>query len=395
MTIKILTYTTLYPNNQQLHHGVFVENRLRHLVNSGGAESCVVAPVPWFPFTSKRFGKYSSFAQVLKNEQRHNIQIVHPRYPVIPKIGMNVTPFFLAMASLKPIQDMMRAGYDFDLIDAHYFYPDGVAAILLGKILKKKVVITARGSDINLIPQYFFPRKMILWATKHASAMITVCGALKDELVKMGADHEKIRVLRNGVDLKNFMPPTNREELRKKIGVNGKTILSVGHLVKRKGHDLVIEALASLPDIKLLIAGIGPEEKKLRILTQSLQLENRVNFLGLISHEDLKDYYGSADITVLASEREGWANILLESMACGTPVVASNIWGTPEVVNNKCAGLLVEERKPVLIADSIGQLFSYYPDRRHTRKYAEQFSWNETTAGQVELFQSLLLFDAT
>lgn len=388
--MRLLTFSTLYPDAARPRHGIFVENRLRQLLADGDVSSKVIAPVPWFPFTQERFGEYAVYAQVPHQEIRHGISVFHPRYPLIPKIGMTLTPFLLAMAAKPALKRMIKQGDDFDLIDAHYFYPDGVAAVMLGRALQKPVVITARGTDLNLIPQYPLPRYMIQWAASKAAGMITVCQALKDVLLELGVPDERVTVLRNGVDLQMFQPPSARGQLQRDLGLAGKTILSVGHLIERKGHDLVIKALARLPDVTLLIAGDGLEESNLRTLAQNLGVSERVIFLGAVSHAELRDYYAAVDILVLASSREGWANVLLESMACGTPVVATRVWGTPEVVAVPEAGLLVEERTPQAIAQAVEQLFLAYPDRAATRLYAEGFSWDDTTQGQKEIFSQIL-----
>ena len=174
--MKILTFSTLFPNDIQPYHGVFVENRLRHLLERcDGIESRVIAPVPWFPFAGSAFGQYGKYAAAPRRETRHGLEIDHPRYPVIPKVGMTLAPFLLYAASRGPVRRLLESGYDFDLIDAHYFYPDGIAAAMLGRQLGKPVVITARGTDLNLIPQYALPRRMILWAAAQAAGMITVC----------------------------------------------------------------------------------------------------------------------------------------------------------------------------------------------------------------------------
>jgi len=370
-------------------HGVFVENRLRKLVETGEVDSQVIAPVPWFPFSMSLFGQYANFARVKDSECRHGINIMHPRYLMIPKIGMNLTPYLMKVSLLRKFKRLIANGYDFDLIDAHYFYPDGVAAAEIATKLGKPFVITARGTDINFIPRYKKPRQMILQAAEKASAIITVCNALKTALVKMGADENKIIVLRNGVDLDMFIPPSNRDQLREALGFKRKTILSVGHLIERKGHDLVIQALSYLKDVELYIAGDGPEENHLKNLSRDLGVSSRVHFLGAIKHDELKNYYGAADVLVLASSREGWANVLLESMACGTPVVATNIWGTPEVVSCDEAGVLVE-RTAESIANGIKQIIQHYPDRNMTRNYAEKFGWESTTRGQLKLFRRII-----
>jgi teichuronic acid biosynthesis glycosyltransferase TuaC len=381
--MKILTFSTLFPNSEKPGHGIFVETRLRHLVASGQVEARVVAPVPWFPSTNPRFGQYARQAKVPRQEVRHGIAVSHPRYPVLPKIGMNVAPLLLAQAVKPAIARLIDEGYDFDLIDAHYFYPDGVAAALLGRYFNKPLVITARGSDITLLPQYRLPRRMICWAAQRADAVITVCNALRDEVVALGVDARRVTSLRNGVDLQLFQP-TERSASKQF------TLLTVGHLVPVKAQELIIGALLLLPGVRLVVAGDGPNRPMLEQLARSLDVAGRVEFLGAVPQAELRGHYGAADALVLASSREGWANVLLESMACGTPVVASRVYGTPEVVAAPEAGVLMAERTPQGVADAVNALRANYPDRVATRRYAERFSWDDTTAGQLAVFNAVL-----
>ncbi|HET7763742.1 MAG TPA: glycosyltransferase family 4 protein [Burkholderiales bacterium] len=386
--MKILTFSTLYPHAARPSHGIFVETRLRHLLASGKVESQVVAPVPWFPSDDARFGEYAIHARAPREEQRHGIQVLHPRYPLLPKIGMTISPFLLARA-VRPLIERMLRSYPFDLIDAHYFYPDGVAAVMIGQRLGKPVVITARGTDVNLIPRYRLPRAMIRWAARRAAGMITVARALKDDLVGIGVPGERIEVLRNGVDLQLFRP-IEREAARARLGFPRTTLLSVGLLITRKAHDLVIRALAALPGMDLVVVGDGPEREALAALARESRVGDRVRFVGSVPQEELRNYYGAADALVLASSREGWANVLLESMACGTPVVASRAGGSPEVVSAPEAGVLMAERTPEAVVEGVRRLFARRPDRAATRRYAEQFSWEETTRGQLRLFERVI-----
>ncbi len=391
--IKVLTFTTLYPNSIQENHGIFVENRLRHLIASGQVDARVIAPVPWFPLRSQAFGRYSDFAQVPRKETRKGVDALHPRYPVIPKIGMTLAPLLLYQATRSTIRRVIAAGFDFDLIDAHYFYPDGVAAVLLGRYFKKPVVVTARGTDINLIPRHTLPRQMIRWAANKAAGLVTVCEALKRELVNLGVEPERIQVLRNGVDLSVFRP-VDRDSAREQLGLQGPTILTVANLVQLKGHNLIIEALSELPEITLLIAGEGPNRAALEQLAQDLEVDDRVRFLGTIPHERMCEVYNAADVLVLASEHEGWPNVLLEAMACGTPALASSVGGIPEVIRSPAAGLLLTDRSPQTIADSIKTLLREPPARAETRAYAEGFDWSQATQGQVDLFREILGMEA-
>jgi glycosyltransferase involved in cell wall biosynthesis len=390
--MKVLSFTTLYPNAAQPIHGIFVENRLRHLRASGAAEIKVLAPVPWFPARGSWAGKYAVYRDAPTHERRHGLSIDHPRYPVIPKIGMTVAPLLLALAQRPHVAAIIRGGYDFDILDAHYFYPDGVAAALLGRWFNKPVVITGRGTDLNDIPKHALPRRQIQWAARAAAGMITVCQALKDSLVDLGVPEHRVTVLRNGVDLDTFRPMDTgaRAAARAKRDLKGFIIVSVGQLIARKSHHLIIEALPDLPDVTLLIAGGGPEREHLLALAKQHGVADRVRLLGVVPHHQLPELYGMADASVLASSREGWANVLLESMACGTPVVASRIWGTPEVVAAPEAGLLMRERSAIGIATALQTLRNDLPDRAATRRYAERFSWDATTEGQIKLFRSIL-----
>jgi len=387
--MRLLTFSTLYPHAGRPSHGVFVETRLRQLVASGEVESRVVAPVPWFPFRHGAFGDYARHALAPSAEHRHGIEVLHPRYPLVPKIGMTVAPFLLAQ-SVKPVIRNLLERYDFDAIDAHYLYPDGVAAAILGKHFGKPVVLTARGTDVTLIPRHRLPRAMILWAARSAAAVITVSRSLKEGLAGLGAPSERITVLRNGVDLDHFRP-VEREATRARLGLRGTTLLSVGHLIERKAHHLAIGAVAALPGSELLIIGDGPELGALRALAQRAGVAQRVRFLRAMRQEELRRYYGAADALILASSREGWANVLLEAMACGTPVVASNVGGASELVTAPAAGVLFEQRTAQELAAAVKRLLSAYPDRGATRRHAEQFSWAATTCGQIEIFRAIAL----
>ncbi len=387
--VRLLTFSSLYPNAAQPTHGVFVENRLRHLLGSGAASSTVLAPVPWFPSTSSRFDPWAAFARAPRTETRHGIAVHHPRFPVIPRVGMSLAPWLLYRAALPAARRLLASGVAFDAIDAHYVYPDGVAAVWLGAALGRPVVITARGTDVNLIPRYAVPRRLIRGAIAGAAALVAVSGALREALIGLGAPSGKVTVLRNGVDLALFHPPADREATRAELGLAGPTLISVGHLIERKGHDLVIEALARLPDWSLLIVGEGPERAKLEALAARPGFAGRVRLLGGRPHAALPGLYGAADVLVLASSREGWANVLLESMACGTPVVASDIWGNPEVVRAPEAGRIVP-RMAEAIAAGVAALAAAAPARAATRAYAEGFSWDATTEGQLALFRRVV-----
>jgi teichuronic acid biosynthesis glycosyltransferase TuaC len=386
--IEVLSYTTLYPNAAQPVHGIFVENRLRRLAETGRVRLTVVAPVPWFPSAAPLFGRYAAYAAAPARETRHGIDVFHPRYLAIPKLGMSAAPGLLHRGTRGLVARLVRER-GIRLIDAHYFYPDGVAAVRLARELSLPVTVTARGTDLNLIPSFPGPRARIAAAARQADALITVCDALRRPLLEMGIAPDQITTLRNGVDLDLFRP-LDRAAARARWGVGGRVVVSVGGLVERKGHHLVVDALAALPDTSLLIAGEGGERAALERRIARAGLAGRARLLGLVPQAGLPSLYAAADALVLASSREGWANVLLEAMACGTPVVATDVWGTAEVVAAPEAGVLLAERSAAAVADGLRRLFADPPERAATRAWAERFGWDETTQGQLRLFERLV-----
>jgi teichuronic acid biosynthesis glycosyltransferase TuaC len=396
--LRLLTFTTLFPNAAQPNHGIFVENRLRHLVADTGTQATVLAPTWWFPSANPRFGTWAAYARVPREEQRHGLAVHHPRALTLPKLGMYTAPYALYRAARRELHRLLAQGLRFDAIDAHYLYPDGVAALWLARAFRKPLAITARGSDVTELPDYAIPRALIRRAIEGADALIAVSAGLKRRLVELGAPENKVTVLRNGIDTALFHPgpwpgpdgmPSDRAAMRARLGLAGPTLISVGGLIPRKRHHLAIDAMALLPGATLLILGAGPEHAALEARAAQRGVADRVRLLGPRPHAELPAWYAAADLSILASSREGWANVLLESMACGTPVVASDIPGNPEVVQRREAGLILRENSAEGIAEAVQDLLATPPDRAATRRYAEGFGWAETSAGQLALFRRI------
>lgn len=388
--IKTLLFSTLYPSEARPIHGIFVESRLRELLKSGQVETQVVAPVPWFPFRSPRFGEYARMAATPRQEQRHGVIVHHPRYVLPPKVGQNVAPFLLAAGALPTVRRLIREGFDFDLIDAHFWYPDGVAASIIARVVGKPFVCTARGSDITLYRRFAWPRRLLQKSFQRSFANIGVCTDLVEQMIELGADRAQSLTIRNGVDLARFSP-LDPQAARQSLGLRAEdlVLLSVGHLIERKGHHLAIELLLHQPNACLLVVGSGPLRGELEALARRLGVAERVRFEGQQPNERLQTYYSAANVLVLASSFEGWANVLLEAMACGTPVVATRVNGTPEVVTQAVAGRMADVRDVPHLLAALRDLLAHFPDRSAVRRYAEAFSWEETTRLQCELFQQI------
>lgn len=391
--LRTLLFSTLYPSSCRPGHGVAVETRLRELLRSGQIRTRVVAPVPWFPWSGERLGEWGRMAATPAVEQHHGIDVWHPRYPLLPKVGMYPAPVSLALGAWRTVAQRMRDGVGFDLIDAHYLYPDGVAAALLSAWSGRPLVVTARGSDVNVIGRYPLARRMMIWSASRAAAVITVCRALAETLIGWGVDPQRVHVLRNGVDLDRFRP-LDRAGSRAELGLGGEPLLlSVGNLVEVKGHDRSIEALRLLrkdhPAAQLVIVGRGPLQAALEAQARAAGLADAVHFPGAQPQEALARWYSAADLMLLSSRSEGWANVLLEAMACGTPVVATDVGASADVLDGRPVGALVREPTPMVITTAVSGLLRHPPDRAVVRRHAEGFSWDATTEAQLALFRDV------
>jgi teichuronic acid biosynthesis glycosyltransferase TuaC len=386
--MKLLTYTTLYPSAIAPQHGIFVENRLRRIVATGDVTARVVAPVPWFPFGNDIFGPYGKYARIERSEERFGIDVDHPRYLSIPKIGMTAAPRLLYRGTIERVRrHVTETGVV--LIDAHYFYPDGVAAAMIGRALGLPVVITARGSDVNLIAQYEGPRRRIVAAANQSAAVIAVSDALRSRMIEIGIDSDRIHVLRNGVDTEIFAPMP-MEVARTRLGIKRPSMVTVGNVLSTKGQDVAIRALVLVPDIDLVIVGAGAYEQAFQKLARQLGVADRVRFAGHVPHDELKYWFSAAEFSVLASVREGWPNVLLESMACGTPVIASNVGGIPEIIASPEAGRIMEQRTPEALASAIRDLRARPPAPAATRAWAMKFDWESSVKAQIELYRNVV-----
>ena len=388
--LRLLTFTSLFPSAARPRHGIFIESRLQRLLARGGVTSQVVAPVPWFPFGGERWGEYGRMASTPCTEVRGGIEVQHPRYLMVPKVGMSLQPAAMARSSRRAVQELMQRGAEFDLIDAHYLYPDGVAAAALARWMGLPYVLSARGTDVNVIARMAGPRERILGAIEGSAGVIAVSAALKAAMVGLGVDGDRITVLRNGVDAELFYPE-DRAAARSALGLPAlyvPIVASVGNLIPAKRHDLVLQAAAQVDRLHVVIVGRGQERQVLARLAQQLNLADRTHFFEEMPQSRLRLVYSAVNVLVLASEREGWPNVLLESAACGTPVVAFSIGGVPEILTDRTVGTIVRDsHTPAPLAAAISGLLQSPPTRDAVRAAAERFSWEPVLEAQLALYR--------
>ena len=327
-------------------HGIFVARRVAPLASRH--EIKVVAPIPYFPRFFPAPANWKKLTRVPLLEQQFGMEVSHPRHLVTPKIGMAKYGDWMTRGTQPTIEKIQKQGFNFQVIDAHFTYPDGFAAIRLGKYFNLPVVVTARGSDITrnkLLPNI----APMLREVMHAAArLIAVSEEIKQDFIELGADPDKIHVISNGIDTAIFHP-IPRAEARQKLGLSQdkKLIIYVGRLDHNKSQWLVLEALCKIgraqlikQKIRLALIGEGEDRKKLEESSRHLGLNDIVRFVGQLAPEKICLWNNAADVKVLASRREGSPNVVLEALACGTPVVASDVGTNPAIIESGKNGFL-------------------------------------------------------
>jgi len=398
-SMNILVFTTLWPNAEQPSLGIFVKHRVEAISRLDGVGVQVVAPIPYFPKKAplRNFWPehWQRAARVPKRETVAGIETFHPRYLVTPKIGMSLYGRWMA-GGAEALVRRLRAEQPIDLIDAHYVYPDGYAAVLLGERLNIPVAITARGTDINLFARMPLIRPLIRKTLTRADGVIAVSEALKRRMVELGVEAGKIAVIRNGVDRKVFYP-RDRIEMRRKLGLDSESriIITVGALVSLKGIDRLIDAMALMRDMntKLYVIGEGPQRDALQSRIASHGLADRVFLTGERPQSELAEWHSAADLFCLASHREGCPNVVIEAMACGLPVVASDVGGIGELISKRDYGRALPSAAADKFAEAIPAALKENWDRDEIAKAGCARSWpdvaNEVMSHYSEAIASL------
>jgi glycosyltransferase involved in cell wall biosynthesis len=365
--MNILVFTSLWPNAEQPNLGVFVKHRVAAVSRLEGVNARVVAPVPYFPkkiplrnFWPERWRRAAS---VPDREMIDGIETFHPRHLLTPKIGMSLYGRWMA-GGAEALMTGLRAGQPFglpiDLIDAHYVYPDGYAAVLMAERLNIPVVITARGTDVNLFSRMPLIRPLIRKALALADGVIAVSEALKRRMVELGVEADKIAVIRNGVDREVFYP-RDRTEMRLRLGLDSasRVIVTAGALVTVKGVDRLIDAMALVRNsprgvnAKLYVIGEGPRRAALEARIKGNDLADRVFLVGQRPQSELAEWLSAADLFCLASRREGCPNVVIEAMACGLPVVAPDVGGVSELISKPEYGITLQSPTAGKFAEAI------------------------------------------
>jgi glycosyltransferase involved in cell wall biosynthesis len=350
--------------------------------------------VPWFPFNGFFRGRLN---QVPREENQDGLRVLHPRFFSVPRYLKFLDGFFYA-ASLAPFLGRLRRQFSFDLIDSHFIFPDGMGAVILGKLFRRPVVVTLRGAIVRL-SRYRLHRAQLRWTLRSASQVLSVSDSLKRVAVSVGVSPGKVRVIPNGVDVERFHP-MDRAGSRQTLGLpaHRPIVLSVGGLKEGKGHHRILRLLPQLlshrPDLLYVIVGGERPGYSFQPLLDDLvarhSLHEHVLMVGERSHDEVPVWLAAADLFVLATRSEGWANALLESLACGRPVVSTNVGGNPEIVTGPHLGILVAPEDDQALLKAICDALERTWDAEVLAAHARMHSWDTAATNVLKEFRQLV-----
>lgn len=392
---RLVVFCSLFPSGNQPMAGLFIRERMfrvgRHLPIS------VVVPMPWFPLQSLLRRWRPGFRPPAPAvEQQQSVTVYRPRFLSVPGWFKSLDGFFMALGAWPLLRRLRREGR-LDILDAHFGYPDGYAATLLGRWLKVPVTITMRGTESRHARDPALG-PLLARALQRATRVFSVSDSLRQVALAIGTPGERVRVVGNGVDIARFTPQP-RAQARAALGLSegAKVLVTVGGLVERKGFHRVIAAIPELmrdhPElVYLVVGGPSPEgdwTQKLHDQVAQLGLQQQVRFLGPLAPDHLSGPLSAADVFVLSTRNEGWANVLLEAMACGLPVVASDVGGNAEVVCRPALGTIVAFDDHAQLVQALREALSGAWDRQGIRAYAEDNTWDERVRVLLEEFRQI------
>ena len=377
--LRVLTLSTLFPDATRPNFGVFVERQTLGLAGLTDVELRVVAPIGVPPWPLSRHARYAAFEPLPEREQWRGMDVHRPRFANLPGTGGRFHVAAL-VRRLVPLLTDLRRDFAFDVIDAEFFFPDGPAAVALGRRFGVPVSIKARGADIHLWGQGATGGQ-VRAAGRAADGLLAVSAAMKADMVALGMPEDRIMVHHTGVDAARF-GGVDRADARTALGITGPIVVSLGALVARKGHDIVVDATSMLPGVALLIVGEGPERPRLEAQIDARGLGDRVRLMGAVPHEEIGRLLAAADVMALASASEGLANAWVEALACGVPIVVPDVGGAREVLTDPGYGLIAD-RSPSAFAEAIGMLIAAPPPPERVKQGAARFSW-ETNAAALK-----------
>ena len=375
--MKVLVIASDFPNNIQFAKGIFIKQQI--LALSRRCQLKVVAPVP-FSLPLKAIKHWFEFSQVKQYENINGLEVFHPRRLITPKIGRSFYGLYYFLG-IYPTMKRIKASFNFDTILAYFAYPDGFAAAIAAKLLKKPLIIKVLGSDINIFMKSKIRRQLTKYAFDRAQRIIAVSNELKNKIIALGIPPEKVVVISNGVDPEMFFP-MDKSKCRERLllPADRKIILFIGNLIKSKGIHVLLEAFRQLLTVLkekpvLAFVGDGPERKALERNVKENNIDKYVMFKGTRLHEDIPIWINSCDVFCLPSFNEGCPNVVLEALACSKPVVATRVGAIPEMINKE-DGILCEPDDPDSLRSALEKMLEKSQTQTHISMELKKITWD-------------------
>jgi teichuronic acid biosynthesis glycosyltransferase TuaC len=373
--LRILVVTSRFPDRLRPNLGNFIERQTLELAARPGIEVEVVAPIGRAPFplslAAPRALDELPEREVWKGLVVHRLRFTQLRYL------SSLRPRTLAWR-LAPLARGLRERFAFDVVSAEFSWPDGPAAIAVGRALGVPVMIKARGMEFERRAQSRSTRRQLLASGLAAQGLLAVSGSVKRQMAAIGLPAERIAVHYPGVDSDLFRPG-DRGAAKARLGISGPLLLAVGNLIPEKGHWLAVEALARLDGATLIVVGNGPERADLLARAQKLGVAERLRLPGSLPHALLPAFFTAADVTIHSSFVEGFGNVRLESLACGTPLVTTAVGEASLIVDRPAAGRIVEPDARAII-EAVRSLLDDPPAAAAVRARVRDFNWARQAA---------------
>jgi glycosyltransferase involved in cell wall biosynthesis len=377
--LRVLSLSTCFPDRGRPWLGNFVERQSLALASRPGVEVELIVPLGLTPLPFSWNARQCALRSLPEAEQWKGLAVHRPRFHRFPGLSA-LRPPALARR-LVPLCAAILERYPFDIVSAEFAWPEGPAALRIARAFAVPLAIKTRGIDFHKWLGNSFTRSALLQALHGADIVLAISVELRDRLIALGLSPERVVLHHNGIDRQLFHL-RDRAVAKASLRVQGPLLLCVGNLTPIKRQSLAIDALAQLPGATLLIAGAGPERARLAARARGLGLSDRVRLLGTVPHPLLPAFYAAADMLIHPSSVEGFANVRLEALACGTPVVTTNVGSAHELIDRPEAGRIVEARAEA-IAAAAGELLSSPPCPEKVAVAAERFSW-EGNAAELE-----------
>jgi len=386
--MRVLAITRIFPNAAEPQSAPF--NRLQLAALGRRCRVEVIATLPWFPGVglAARWSAAGHLVRVPREEQIAGLPVTHPRALYVPRL--HAASAALYAASLAP-EVLARRGH-VDVVLGTWAYPDGCAAVALAALLGVPAVVKLHGSDLNVVARLRGPRAQLRALLPRAARVVAVSRALAAEAEALGVPADRIRLVRNGVDGDRFRT-ADRAHARAALGLAPERtlVLYVGHLKENKGVLDLARAMEDVDGADLAVVGSGEAEGALR--AELAPLGERARMVGERPHEEVPTWMAAADLVVLPSWNEGTPNVVIEALACGRRVVATEVGGTPDLVTSSLLGALVPPKTPMALAAAINEALatSYDPDAVAAAAHAD--SWDDSAAALHRVLEEALRAD--